>query len=127
MSLKRLDFISEMTDSPGAPAGKRERLVRGASEMAHHNGVAATSLADIAHTADVPLGNVYYYFKSKDELIRAVVAEHVEEVDTMLNTLDAIPAPADRPQALGRRWGHLREVVARYGCPFGTLACEVGR
>lgn len=66
-----------------APAGKRERLAAGASKLLHHNGVAATSLAEIAQAADVPLGNVYHYFKSKDELIRAVVAEHIEEVDTM--------------------------------------------
>jgi AcrR family transcriptional regulator len=59
----------------GAPAGKRERLVAGASKLLHHNGVAASSLAEIAQAADVPLGNVYYYFKSKDELIRAVLAE----------------------------------------------------
>src|ERR1700738_3141680 len=88
-----------MTDSQGAPARKRERLVAGASKLLHHNGVAATSLAEIAQAADVPLGNVYYYFKSKDDLIRAVLAEHIEEVDTMLNTLDAIPAPADRLKA----------------------------
>jgi TetR/AcrR family transcriptional regulator, transcriptional repressor for nem operon len=127
MPLKSLDFVSEMTDSRGAPAGKRERLVAGASELVHHNGVAATTLADIAQAADVPLGNVYYYFKSKDELIRAVVAEYIEEIDTMLNTLDAIPAPADRLKALVRRWDHMREVVARYGCPFATLACELDR
>jgi TetR/AcrR family transcriptional repressor of nem operon len=125
MPLKRLDCVSEMTDSQGAPAGKRERLVAGASELVHHNGVAATTLAEIAQAADVPLGNVYYYFKSKDELIRAVLAAHIEEVDAMLNTLDAIPAPADRLKALVRRWDHMREVVARYGCPFGTLACEL--
>jgi TetR/AcrR family transcriptional regulator, transcriptional repressor for nem operon len=116
-----------MTDSTGARAGKRERLVAGASRLLHHNGVAATSLADIAQAADVPLGNVYYYFKSKDELIRAVVADHTEEVDAMLDDLDAIPAPADRLKALVRRWDQMREVVARYGCAFGTLACELDR
>ena len=89
-----------MTDSPAGPAGKRERLVAGASVLVHHNGVAATSLAEIAQAADVPLGNVYYYFKTKDELIRGVVAAHIEEVDTMLNTLDAISAPADRLKGL---------------------------
>ena len=127
MSHKTRDYVSEMTDSRAAPAGKRARLVAGASKLVHHNGVAATSLAEIAQAADVPLGNVYYYFKSKDELIRAVVAEYIEDVDTMLNTLDAIPAPADRLKALVRRWDHMREVIARYGCPFGTLASELDR
>ncbi len=39
----------------------------------YRQGATATTLADIAQAADVPLGNVYYYFKTKDDLIRAVV------------------------------------------------------
>jgi TetR/AcrR family transcriptional regulator, transcriptional repressor for nem operon len=62
--------------------------------------VAATSLAEIAQAADVPLGNVYYYFKSKDELIRAVVAAHIEEVDTVMS------------------WTRLRRVGAGCGQPI---------
>ena len=79
-----------MTDSPRAPAGKRERLIAGASKLVHHNGVAATTLAEIAQAADVPLGNVYYYFKSKDELIRGVVAAHIE--DSPVSTQDLVEA-----------------------------------
>ena len=36
-------------------------------------GIEKTTLADIAQAADVPVGNIYYYFKTKDELVRAVV------------------------------------------------------
>jgi TetR/AcrR family transcriptional repressor of nem operon len=44
--------------------GKRERLVAAATKMLHEQGVEKTTLADTAAAADVPLGNVYYYFKT---------------------------------------------------------------
>ena len=41
---------------------KRSRLLSAAMGLAYQNGFGATSLADIAREAEVPLGNVYYYF-----------------------------------------------------------------
>jgi len=43
-----------------ARPGKRERLVTAAQELVYRQGVARTTLADIASAADVPVGNVYY-------------------------------------------------------------------
>jgi TetR/AcrR family transcriptional regulator, transcriptional repressor for nem operon len=116
-----------MTDSKIAPAGKRERLVASAGELLHQNGVAGTTLADIAQAAAVPVGNVYYYFKTKDDLVRAVIDAQTDQVGAMLTSFDALPQPADRLKALVRRWEQMREIVARYGCPFGTLASELDR
>ena len=53
--------------------GKRDRLITGARETIHRQGFAATTIADIAEASDVPVGNVYYYFKSKDELVAAAI------------------------------------------------------
>jgi TetR/AcrR family transcriptional regulator, transcriptional repressor for nem operon len=116
-----------MTDSKVAPAGKRERLVASAGELLHQNGVGGTTLADIAQAAAVPVGNVYYYFKTKDDLVRAVIDAQTDQVEAMLASFDSLPQPADRLKALVRRWEQMREVVARYGCPFGTLASELDR
>src|SRR6266481_3425592 len=52
---------------------KRSRLVSAAVGLAYQNGFGATSLADIAREAEVPLGNVYYYFKTKDDIGDAIV------------------------------------------------------
>jgi TetR/AcrR family transcriptional regulator, transcriptional repressor for nem operon len=116
-----------MTDSTAGRGGKRERLVAGAGELLHRKGVGATTLADIAQAAAVPAGNVYYYFKTKDDLVRAVIDAQTDQVDAMLASFDALPQPAERLKALVRRWEQMREVVARYGCPFGTLASELDR
>ena len=58
---------------PGKGAAKRDRLVAAARTTIHQQGVEKTTLADIAAAADVPVGNVYYYFKTKDELVAAVL------------------------------------------------------
>lgn len=44
--------------------------------MIHRQGVERTTIADIARAAEVPVGNVYHYFKTKDELVVAALAEH---------------------------------------------------
>ncbi len=76
-------LTSEMTDSTSGQAtaieqrpGKRERLVAAAIQLLHQQGIERTTLADIAKAADVPAGNVYYYFKTKDEVIAAVIEAH---------------------------------------------------
>jgi TetR/AcrR family transcriptional repressor of nem operon len=116
-----------MTDSKAARSGKRERLVASAGELLHRKGVGATTLADIAQAADVPVGNVYYYFKTKDDLVRAVIGAQAAQVDAMLTSFETLAQPAERLKALVRRWEQMREVVARYGCPFGTLTSELDR
>jgi TetR/AcrR family transcriptional repressor of nem operon len=68
--------------------GKRDRLVAGARETIHRQGVEATTLADIAEASDVPLGNVYYYFKTKDELVAAAIDSYVQESRERLSWLE---------------------------------------
>ena len=107
--------------------GKRERLVASAGDLLHRQGVAATTLAQVAEAADVPAGNVYYYFKTKDDLVRAVIESRAEQVGAMLDSLQARRSPAARLKALAHQWVEMRDLVARYGCPFGTLAAELDR
>jgi len=56
-----------------AQPDKRTRLIETATKLAYGRGFRETSLADIAEAARVPVGNVYYYFKTKEELAEAVV------------------------------------------------------
>jgi TetR/AcrR family transcriptional regulator, transcriptional repressor for nem operon len=118
-----------MTDSAvaGAPAGKRERLVAAACRVLHEQGVERTTLADIALAADVPVGNVYYYFKTKDQLVEAAINAHGNDLRAMLSALDRRRTPQARLKGLIGALVEQRELAARYGCPFGTLACELDK
>lgn len=52
---------------------KRLRLIEAADKLFYEQGVNVTTLANIASLAEVPLGNVYYYFKSKESIVLAVI------------------------------------------------------
>jgi TetR/AcrR family transcriptional regulator, transcriptional repressor for nem operon len=118
-----------MTDSAlrEPRAGKRERLVAAACQVLHEQGVERTTLADIALAAGVPVGNVYYYFKTKDQLVEAAINAHGNELAAMLSALDRRRTPQARLKGLIRALVDQRELAAKYGCPFGTLACELDK
>ncbi|MFC9295969.1 TetR/AcrR family transcriptional regulator [Streptomyces sp. NPDC057011] len=118
-----------MTDSKKArrTSGKRERLAAAAAQVLHEQGIAQTTLADIAQAADVPVGNVYYYFKTKDQLVEAAIDAHAQSLQGLIGTLDQLPSPQDRLKALVGGWAEQRDLTARYGCPTGTLASELDK
>jgi TetR/AcrR family transcriptional regulator, transcriptional repressor for nem operon len=126
-----------MTDSPPASGrttaiqsrpGKRERLVSAATQLLHRQGIERTTLADIAKAADVPAGNVYYYFKTKDEVIAAVIDAHARQIETTLALIDARHrSPKSRLKAFVQEFTAQSEIVAQYGCPLGSLCSELGK
>jgi TetR/AcrR family transcriptional regulator, transcriptional repressor for nem operon len=118
-----------VTDSKTVPrrSGKRERLVTAATRVLHEQGVERTTLADIAQAADVPVGNVYYYFRTKDQLVGAAIDAHAQGLRVILDALDRLPVPQERLKALVRGWVEQRDLAARYGCPTGTLASELDK
>jgi TetR/AcrR family transcriptional regulator, transcriptional repressor for nem operon len=111
----------------GRSAGKRARLTAAAARVVHERGVERTTIADIARAADVPPGNVYYYFKTKDDLVRAALDEQRHGLAELTDRLDRLPDPLDRLKALVAAWVSQREVAAQYGCPTGTLTAELGK
>jgi TetR/AcrR family transcriptional repressor of nem operon len=124
-----------MTDSTSAsPAaverrpGKRERLVAAAAQLLYQQGVERTTLAEIAKIADVPAGNVYYYFKTKDEVIGAVIEAHVQQIKKTLASIDSQHrSPKSRLKALVREFAAQSETIALYGCPLGSLCAELDK
>jgi TetR/AcrR family transcriptional regulator, transcriptional repressor for nem operon len=120
--------LSEMSNSASSSrAGKRERLVESAKTLVHEQGVHRTTLADVAERADVPPGNVYYYFKTKDELIAAVLDDYKAEAEALIERFERNRSPKARLKALVHSWADMRDVVARYGCPMGSLCVEVDK
>jgi AcrR family transcriptional regulator len=107
--------------------GKRERLVAGARQVMHQQGVEKTTIADIARAADVPVGNVYYYFKTKDDLVGAAIESHAHEVRALLESLERHRSPQARLRALVRELTAQRELAAEYGCPLGSLCSELDK
>ncbi len=106
---------------------KRVRLIEAAKLLIHQQGFNLTTLADIAQEADVPLGNVYYYFKTKEAIGIAVIEKRAEELAERINAWNEITDPLNRLYALVQDSLNELELTARFGCPVGGLCQELGK
>jgi AcrR family transcriptional regulator len=113
--------------TPGQGTGKRERLVAAARQVLYEHGIEQATLADIAAAAEVPLGNVYYYFKTKDALVSAVIEAYRDYFAGLSSQLSREDEPASRLKALLQALTARRERLASYGCPIGSLSSELGK
>jgi AcrR family transcriptional regulator len=117
-----------MTNLDADRPDKRQRLIAAACELTHRQGVARTTLADIAAAADVPVGNVYYYFKTKDDIVAAVVQARVSEIESGIAALERQHrSPKARLKGLIRLLAEQADSIADYGCPHGTLCLELAK
>ena len=104
---------------------KRSRLVSAAVNLTYQNGFGATSLAEIAREAEVPLGNVFYYFKTKDEIGEAIVERRLEQLSAQRQRWAEAGSPKDR--LCGCVQGVLanKDYLAQSGCAVGTFCSEL--
>ena len=106
---------------------KRERLVESARFLIHRQGFYRTTLADIASKSGVPLGNVYYYFKTKDEIAAAVVQKWTRELQAESEQWMADPDPKNRLNAFLDMVDSQRKILAQFGCSAGSLCQELDK
>ena len=108
--------------------GTRDRLLRAAMELFLENGFAATGMADILHRANANSGSFYYFFKSKDDLLAAVL----DQYQVMLYPVLLQPIWSKTKDPIKRIFallGKYRQLIVEsgytYGCPIGRLALEI--
>jgi len=106
---------------------KRDRLIEAAKLMFYQQGVTGTTLADIAQQAQVPLGNIYYHFRTKEALVEAVIQAHLQELQSLFAQLDRQPDPRQRLLGLLAAEREGEHALARYGCPYGSLSQELNK
>jgi len=106
---------------------KRTRLLEAANKLVHRQGFNQTTLADIAQESKVPLGNVYYYFKTKDDIGHAMVEHHTVSIHDQLSEWDKLPGPRKRLLASISAVANNRKVLAQSGCPIGSLCQELNK
>jgi TetR/AcrR family transcriptional regulator, transcriptional repressor for nem operon len=104
---------------------KRSRLIQTAVELVYRQGFQKTTLADIAQEAEVPLGNVYYYFKTKDAIGEAIVEQRLSQFEAKLEDWNKAASPKDRLCKFIQNTFTNRGELARGGCQFGSLCAEL--
>ncbi len=75
----------------------RSRIVQAANRLFYRKGYNRTSFSDVVNAADIPRGNIYYYFKTKDDILRAAVEYRLDVIRSMLEEWNRkFTDPADR-------------------------------
>lgn len=107
----------------------KEKIIQTATYLFHKNGYQTTTVDEIAQTTGVTKSNLYYHFKSKEELALEALDMRMKqfESDVIFSTLREISlSPKKRLQLFYNRVANFhRSLECRYGCPFGNLAIEM--
>lgn len=109
----------------GTPAAERELRARGRRTMRKlldggmaalaERGFHATRVDDIVRSARTSHGTFYLYFSDKEDLVRTLAEECVDEITRVVAGLEPVdPGPAGREQL--REWlGTWKDAYERYG------------
>jgi AcrR family transcriptional regulator len=98
--LEKRDRLGSASDPEAAPTlpldrpsrariRTRQKLIDAAHRVIGLKGVESTTINEITEEADVGLGSFYNYFTSKDELVRVVFADRVEELGRIFDTISS--------------------------------------
>ena len=108
--------------------GNRQRIIDAADSLFYRRGYNQTSFQDISDATGIPRGNFYYYFKTKDEILDAVVNTRVEELTVLLNRCEAETEDArERLLLFSNILDFNRDDVIESGCPVGSLSTELAK
>lgn len=108
--------------------GNRQRIIDAADSLFYRRGYNQTSFQDISDATGIPRGNFYYYFKTKDEILGAVVNTRVEELTGLLDRCEAQTEDArERLLLFSNVLDFNRDDVIESGCPVGSLSSELAK
>lgn len=104
----------------------RNQIVEAADQLFYQQGYDHTSFAHIAEAVEISRGNFYHHFKSKDEILDAVIVQRIERTMVMLAQWEAQgKTPVERLRSFVHILVANRTKIKRYGCPVGTLCTEL--
>lgn len=107
---------------------KREHIIEAADDLFYQNGFSHTSFADIANKVKISRGNFYYHFKTKDEILAAVIDRRLAKTQGMLLTWeDEQEFPIHRIKCFIKILINNQVKIKQFGCPVGTLVSEMAK
>jgi len=106
----------------------RDRLVEAARQLFLAKGYEATSVADVLREAGVNSGSLYYFFRTKEDLLLAVLDQYVALLHPIVMdpVFERVADPIERVFAVLANYRYMLEITeCRQGCPIGNLALEM--
>lgn len=106
----------------------RERIIDAANRLIYQKGYNQTSFADVADDIGISKGNLHYHFRSKDDLLEAVIDLRKQLIQANLARWEEeISEPEEKLRRFVQMLLSEETELVRYGCPMGTLNMELGK
>lgn len=110
-----------------ARGATRHQIIEAADNLFYRQGFEHTSFADIAEVVNISRGNFYHHFKTKDDILEAVIKRRLCNTESMINLWQEQDSPRDRIKSyiniVLTNWSMIKD----YGCPVGTLCTELAK
>lgn len=106
----------------------RDRIVAAALYLFWLQGYAGTGIAEILERSKANSGSFYYFFKTKEDLLLAVLDMYVQSLRSVVvePVLNRIQDPVERVFGILDFYRqNLLATGCTYGCPIGRLALEI--
>lgn len=106
----------------------RDHIVSAADDLFYRQGFEHTSFTDIAGAVKISRGNFYYHFKTKDDILDAVITARLKRTGEMLDqwAFDG-ETPVGRIRSFIDILVTNRAKIEKFGCPVGTLSSELAK
>lgn len=106
----------------------RDHIIEAADQLFYRQGFEHTSFSNIADAVQISRGNFYHHFKSKDEILNAVINVRLSNTQMMLEKWEIEgKTPEDRIRSFINILIVNRAKIKQYGCPVGTLCTELAK
>src|SRR5262245_41493946 len=106
----------------------RDQIVEAADRLFYQKGYEYSSFSDISEAVEISRGNVTFHFKTKDEILEAVIDLRLERTRRMLEQWEAQGEQCeDRIKSFINILIMNRTKIMLYGCPVGTLCTELAK
>lgn len=106
----------------------RDLIIDQADTLFYEGGFEATSFAEIATAVGISRGNFYHHFRTKDEILDAVIARRTEgTLSTLAKWQEQAKDPRDRILCFVHIVIANQAAIMAFGCPVGTLCSELAK
>lgn len=106
----------------------RKKIIETADALFYKQGFAHTSFSDISDALGMSKGNFYYYFKTKDDILNAVIEKRSEMIREDLAHWDNSESdPRKRLKKYVTMLISSQEMIEKYGCPIGSICTELSK
>jgi len=106
----------------------RDHIIEAADQLFYRQGFEHTSFSNISDAVQISRGNFYHHFKSKDEILDAVINARLTNTQMMLEKWEIEgKTPEDRIRSFINILIANKAKIKQYGCPVGTLCTEMSK